>query len=273
MAQLPPKIPTLSTNWPNFGYHKSPSMGTFVAAAAEPSCADEFLGFSAAKRGAHRRSVSDSVTFLEPPADGSIDESRAQDFDRLDDDQLLSIFSDDVPHFSVAPVSSSTPSTPSDRNSSEEKTGEEAQSACKVEPRATPAAAPQAAGPEPTADPRRVKRILANRQSAQRSRVRKLQYVSELERSVAALQTEVSALSPQVVFLDHQRSLLTVGNSHLKQRIAALAQDNIFKDAHQEALKKELERLRRVYHQQSLHKMSAPTSDPAIPADNRLLAP
>jgi hypothetical protein len=43
-------------------------------------------------------------------------------------------------------------------------------------------------------------------------------------------QTEVSALSPRVAFLDHQRSLLTLGNSHLKQRIAALAQDKIFKD-------------------------------------------
>jgi hypothetical protein len=73
-------------------------------------------------------------------------------------------------------------------------------------------------------------RILANRQSAQRSRVRKLQYISELERSVTTLQMEVSALSPRVAFLDHQRSLLTVGNSHLKQRIAALAQDKIFKD-------------------------------------------
>jgi hypothetical protein len=41
---------------------------------------------------------------------------------------------------------------------------------------------------------------------------------------------EVSALSPRVAFLDHQRSLLTVGNSHLRQRIAALAQDKIFKD-------------------------------------------
>nr|XP_010925682.1 basic leucine zipper 61 [Elaeis guineensis] len=290
MAQLPPKIPNLSTNWPNFGYQKSPSMGTiFVPAAApshaaQPSWVDEFLDFSTAKRGAHRRSASDSVTFLEPPADGSIDDGRAHEFDRLDDDQLLSMFSDDVPPFSVAvaPVSSSSRSTPSDHNSSEEKTGEpqgqrneaeEAQSTCKAEPQAAPAAAPQASGPEPIADPKRVKRILANRQSAQRSRVRKLQYISELERSVTTLQTEVSALSPQVAFLDHQRSVLTVGNSHLKQRIAALAQDNIFKDAHQEALKKELERLRQVYHQQSLQQMGAPTSDPAVPADNELLAP
>ncbi|KAH9293049.1 hypothetical protein KI387_041756, partial [Taxus chinensis] len=87
-------------------------------------------------------------------------------------------------------------------------------------------------------------------QSAQRSRVRKLQYISELERSVNALQTEVSTLSPQVTFLDHQRVLLNVDNSALKQRIAALAQDKLFKDAHCEALKKEVSRLRQLYHEQ-----------------------
>lgn len=44
------------------------------------------------------------------------------------------------------------------------------------------------------------------------------------------MQTEVSALSPRVAFLDHQRLVLNVDNSALKQRIAALAQDKIFKD-------------------------------------------
>lgn len=42
--------------------------------------------------------------------------------------------------------------------------------------------------------------------------------------------SEVSALSPRVAFLDHQRLILNVDNSTLKQRIAALAQDKIFKD-------------------------------------------
>ncbi|KAK9665823.1 hypothetical protein RND81_14G139000 [Saponaria officinalis] len=79
-------------------------------------------------------------------------------------------------------------------------------------------------------DPKRFKRILANRQSAQRSRVRKLQYISELEHSVTSLQNEVSILSPRVAFLDHQRMLLSVDNSALKAKIAALAQDKIFKD-------------------------------------------
>lgn len=44
------------------------------------------------------------------------------------------------------------------------------------------------------------------------------------------MKSEVSALSPRVAFLDHQRLVLNVDNSTLKQRIAALAQDKIFKD-------------------------------------------
>ncbi|MCO5590438.1 hypothetical protein L7F22_044408 [Adiantum nelumboides] len=99
-------------------------------------------------------------------------------------------------------------------------------------------------------DPKRAKRILANRQSAQRSRVRKLQYISELERTVNVLQEEVSALSPQVTYLDRHRILLNVDNSAMKQRIAALAQEKLFKDAHNEAMKNELHRLRQLYQQQ-----------------------
>ncbi|XP_020097048.1 basic leucine zipper 19-like [Ananas comosus] len=267
MAQLPPRIPSIAGNWA-VNFERSPTM----SAPQQPSWVDEFLCFSAARRGAHRRSVSDSVAFLEAPlADCSaVVGGGGGEFDRLDDDQLMSMFSDDVPP--PAPVvSSSNPSTPSDHNSinEDQKTAAEQQAEEAQSEEEQPAP-----GPEPTTfvDPKRVKRILANRQSAQRSRVRKLQYISELERSVTSLQTEVSALSPRVAFLDHQRSLLTVGNSHLKQRIAALAQDKIFKDAHQEALKKEIERLRRVYEQQqNLKKMASPASDASVRGEKELL--
>ena len=40
-------------------------------------------------------------------------------------------------------------------------------------------------------------------------------------------------LSPRVAFLDQQRLLLNVDNSALKQRIATLSQDKIFKDGNQ----------------------------------------
>lgn len=99
-------------------------------------------------------------------------------------------------------------------------------------------------------DPKRAKRILANRQSAQRSRVRKLQYIAELERTVNVLQEEVSTLSPQVTYLDRHRIILNVDNSAMKQRIAALAQEKLFKDSHNEALKTEVHWLRQLYQLQ-----------------------
>ncbi|XP_042429625.1 basic leucine zipper 6-like isoform X2 [Zingiber officinale] len=190
--ELPPRVPHLAAaaNWPSFGHQIS---GRGAEAA---SWVDEFLDFSAAKRAAHRRSASDSVAFVEmAPADGDDDD---------DDDQLImSMFADEA----AGSPAETAPGAAGDK-STEQKS----------------------AAAEQIVDPKRVKRILANRQSAQRSRVRKLQYISELERSVTSLETEVSALSPRVAFLDQQRSLLTLGNSHLKQRIAALAQDKIFKD-------------------------------------------
>ncbi|KAE8124757.1 hypothetical protein FH972_019613 [Carpinus fangiana] len=280
MAQLPPKIPSMTQNWHSSSHQRMPIMANFISATQQqqPSWVDEFLDFSSSRRGAHRRSMSDSIAFLEAPA--FIEECRNSTttavmhgsnnaFDRLDDEQLMSMFSDDVSGILPPPtVSSSNPSTPSDHNSIDDENKPlmaldqqpknepgEVESSCKSDPQAPPPSTTPTG--DSAVDPKRVKRILANRQSAQRSRVRKLQYISELERSVTTLQTEVSALSPRVAFLDHQRLILNVDNSALKQRIAALAQDKIFKDAHQEALKKEIERLRQIYHQQNLKKMSS----------------
>eukprot|EP01018_Ginkgo_biloba_P031791 Gb_15846 [translate_table: standard] len=89
-----------------------------------------------------------------------------------------------------------------------------------------------------------------NRQSAQRSRVRKLQYISELERSVHILQAEELELSAEAAFLNQQRLILTLDNQALKQQIAVLAQEKMIKDAQRESLKKEAERLALLYRQQ-----------------------
>ncbi|KAI0523215.1 hypothetical protein KFK09_005609 [Dendrobium nobile] len=286
MAQLPPKFPSNipPNTWPSFPHHpRLPSMASFnlcplpTALPASTTWADEFFDFSLSKRASHRRAISDSIAFFESasvPPDDSQSVAAVAYFDGLNEEQLISMFSDEPQPPSSAPPSTA-PSTPSDHNSvsnhdnqtppnSSGNDPSEAQSASNAEPALAAAAAsatittPEQKTSQPFADPKRVRRILANRQSAQRSRVRKLQYISELQKSVDTLQTEVSALSPRVAFLDRQRSVLSVGNCQLKQRIAALAQDKIFKDAHQEALRNELERLRQVYHRQSLKKMAAP---------------
>jgi hypothetical protein len=60
-----------------------------------------------------------------------------------------------------------------------------------------------------TLDPRRAKRILANRQSAQRSRMKRLQYIHDLEGRSSAASATVKELQGQVDRLAHQQAALT----------------------------------------------------------------
>lgn len=273
-----------------------PSMDSLGLAASNggPSWADEFFNFSSTKRGSHRRSVSsDSIAFLEqiPMVQVEQKESRrssapgsrrsATELDGFDEEQFMAMFINDTT--AVPTVSCSNPSSPSDHSSMDDDKhnnllpldhdqqrkqqqkmpveSEEMESASDGQHEATGILSTDNYN-DKIFDPKRIKRILANRQSAQRSRVKKLHYISELELGVNSLQAEVSVLSPRVAYLDHQRLVLNVDNSVLKQRLAALAQDKLFKDAHQEALKREIERLRQLYYQQNLKKMDHDDSTP-----------
>ncbi|OMP03944.1 hypothetical protein COLO4_10080 [Corchorus olitorius] len=93
-------------------------------------------------------------------------------------------------------------------------------------------------------DPKRAKRIWANRQSAARSKERKMRYIAELERKVQTLQTEATSLSAQLALLQficlfhlmihltllvvtyEQRDTngLTAENSELKLRLQTMEQ-------------------------------------------------
>eukprot|EP00250_Pteridium_aquilinum_P005917 c15933_g2_i1 orf=893-2080(+) len=102
-------------------------------------------------------------------------------------------------------------------------------------------------------DPKKAKSVLANRQSAQRSRVRKLQYIAELERIVNALETQVSALSPQLLLFQHQWALVNRDNSALKQKIAVCVGEKSIKDSQNETLSSEVQRLQTLRELQMLH--------------------
>lgn len=95
-----------------------------------------------------------------------------------------------------------------------------------------------------TVDPKRVKRILANRQSAARSKERKARYISELERKVQTLQTEATTLSAQLTLFQRDTTGLSSENTELKLRLQAMEQQAHLRDALNEALKKEVERLK-----------------------------
>lgn len=132
MAQLPPKIPNLSPSWPDFSsQHQKmplPPLNNDTAATHQnqnPSWVDEFLDFSSSRRGAHRRSVSDSITYLDAPMrcgeNNNHNNGNGNEFDRFDDEQFMSMFTDEVVLSGVplpppTTLSSSNPSSPSDQN-------------------------------------------------------------------------------------------------------------------------------------------------------------
>ncbi|KAF8664778.1 hypothetical protein HU200_054501 [Digitaria exilis] len=93
-------------------------------------------------------------------------------------------------------------------------------------------------------DPKRAKRILANRQSAARSKERKIKYTGELERKVQTLQTEATTLSAQLTLLQRDTSGLTTENRELKLRLQAMEEQAKLRDALNDALREEVQRLK-----------------------------
>uniref|UniRef100_M4F314 BZIP domain-containing protein n=2 Tax=Brassica campestris TaxID=3711 RepID=M4F314_BRACM len=90
----------------------------------------------------------------------------------------------------------------------------------------------------------------AKQQFAQRSRVRKLQYISELERNVQTLQAEGSKVSAELDFLNQRNLILSLENKALKHRLESIAQEKLIKQLEQEVLEREIGRLRALYQQQ-----------------------
>ncbi|XP_044462381.1 basic leucine zipper 2 [Mangifera indica] len=85
---------------------------------------------------------------------------------------------------------------------------------------------------------------MAKRHSGQRSRVRKLQYIAELERTVSVFQTIQSELSVRVASLLQQHVSLSLENRTLKQQVARLQQEKMIMEGQYKSLKKEAERLK-----------------------------
>ncbi|KAH1089427.1 hypothetical protein J1N35_016684 [Gossypium stocksii] len=114
--------------------------------------------------------------------------------------------------------------------------------------------------------------IIANRQSATHSKERKAWYISELERKVQTLQTEATTLSAQLTLFQPffsvdvvayasnsktasyfsgfatsfhvDKTCLTTENTELKLWLQAMEQQAQLRDALNEAMKKEVERLK-----------------------------
>ncbi|KAL3520919.1 hypothetical protein ACH5RR_019068 [Cinchona calisaya] len=82
------------------------------------------------------------------------------------------------------------------------------------------------------------------RHPGQRSRVRKLQYIAELERTVNILQKVETDMASKIASLVQQRLTLSLENNKLKQRAVRLKQEKQMVDGQYKSLRKELERLK-----------------------------
>ncbi|CAI9759838.1 unnamed protein product [Fraxinus pennsylvanica] len=85
---------------------------------------------------------------------------------------------------------------------------------------------------------------LMKRHPGQRSRVRKLQYIAELERTVDILQNLESDLAVRVTSLYQQQLALSMENSTLKQKMVRLQRERFNAEGEYHSLKKEYERLK-----------------------------
>ncbi|TVU08885.1 hypothetical protein EJB05_42311, partial [Eragrostis curvula] len=93
-------------------------------------------------------------------------------------------------------------------------------------------------------DPKRVKRILANRVSAAKSKERKVKYMGELERRARVLQIETSTLAAKVAKEQRESDALKTQNNEMMIRLQALEQQTRLKDALNEAMLAEVQRLK-----------------------------
>ncbi|TYJ19941.1 hypothetical protein E1A91_A09G226300v1 [Gossypium mustelinum] len=93
-------------------------------------------------------------------------------------------------------------------------------------------------------DPKRAKRIWANRQSAARSKERKMRYIAELERKIQTLQAEATSLAAQLTLLQKDSTGMSAENSELKLRLQTMEQQVYLQDSLNDALKEEIQHLK-----------------------------
>merc|ERR1711920_7718 len=94
-------------------------------------------------------------------------------------------------------------------------------------------------------DPKRAKRIIANRQSAARSKERRMRYIADLESRCQSLQEETNELNANATEMEAHITALEAENGRLKECVNVLEGQAKVRSAVADALQKEVEQLRR----------------------------
>ncbi|XP_030924921.1 basic leucine zipper 34-like [Quercus lobata] len=100
---------------------------------------------------------------------------------------------------------------------------------------------------DPGMNPKKMRRLLANRESAQRSRLRKIEYIEALEREIENEKAKISFLAPQVTYYEIQHMIMSEENQKIREMLELLEIEKAYKDAEYVALKKEMESLKKSF--------------------------
>ena len=179
----------------------------------------------------HRRAASDSFVVLEEsslhqdftgtPSSSNTGNSEDLEVVKLSGDQLITTFMDTDMVGEVI-VGSSTPG-----DSSTVKDGQKAIEPASLDPKD----AEKTSQTDQDEDTKKAKRILANRQSAQRSRLRKLQYISDLEKNVQRLQEELHNFDARIDELQMKKQGLLSENSKLADDLNVCIKESQYHEA------------------------------------------
>lgn len=114
-------------------------------------------------------------------------------------------------------------------------------------------------------DPKRAKRIIANRQSAYRSRMKKLQYIHELENNTELIGKQIEELSQEAERLRTRHTELLKASDQYAYKVTQLQQQMGYQEALGRALKGEINRLRAISEAQQRSGQAGVGQSPNMP--------
>ncbi|KAL0314133.1 UNVERIFIED_CONTAM: hypothetical protein Sangu_2257700 [Sesamum angustifolium] len=231
----------------------------------QPSWLDDLLNESDTliHRGHHRRSASDSYAYLGEAAETF---NISEESKYVDANFGTSTRSQNLLHYKDVDSNSSETKT----NSLAEKNNQELeevvsnlaveQSRDETSSQNLEGSAEKSVGSQKSSGSKDSKR--AKQHNAHRSRVRKLQYIAHLERTVQILKAEGSEVSAELEFIEQQNIILNMENRALRQRLESISQEQIIKNWEQGMLEREIERLQTLYHLQKQQQMQLQHQQP-----------
>ncbi|KAL3518035.1 hypothetical protein ACH5RR_020624 [Cinchona calisaya] len=107
---------------------------------------------------------------------------------------------------------------------------------------------------------RQLRRTVSNRLSAQRSRLKKSQYIIELKRATQKLEENATYLTVEVDKWTHKKATVKMHNSILKQQLKTKINESILSNSEIEEKQAEIRRLRALYKAQQEEITMRPTA-------------